>query len=197
MAQERVFLQIFIFLIGIYCLYLWPKNKRNWVGDRESPILLQRTLISKDHILALANEHLKGGDIYVTGIKIGSDNHISLFIDGDNGVNINDCVNLSRAIESRLDRNKEDFALDVSSHGATTPLVMPRQYKRHIGRNFELRFNDGSRAEGELVHADDEKITLQFSVREDKPVGKGKITVNKEITVALNDIKEAKIKLKY
>lgn len=176
---------------------MWPKNKRNWVGDRESPILLQRTLISKDHILALANEHLKGGDIYVTGIKIGSDNHISLFIDGDNGVNINDCVNLSRAIESRLDRNKEDFALDVSSHGATTPLVMPRQYKRHIGRNFELRFNDGSRAEGELVHADDEKITLQFSVREDKPVGKGKITVNKEITVALNDIKEAKIKLKY
>ena len=87
-------------------------------------------MITKEKILSLANQHLEGTNMYVTGIKIGSDNHINVFLDGDEGVTIKDCVGVSRAIEGNLDREKEDYALDVSSHGATTPLIMPRQYKK-------------------------------------------------------------------
>jgi ribosome maturation factor RimP len=154
-------------------------------------------LISKEHILELAQDHLKDTNMYVTGIKIGSDNHISLFIDGDEGVTIKDCVALSRAIEGNLDRNKEDYALDVSSHGATTPLVLPRQYPKHIGRSFEIKLTDGSKAEGDLVACNNEEIKLEYSTRENKPVGKGKITVVKQQTIKYDQIKESKIKLKY
>jgi len=158
---------------------------------------LTKILITKEHILSLANEHLQGGSVFVTGIKIGSDNHINLFIDGDAGVTIKDCVGLSRAIEGSLDREKDDFSLDVSSHGATTPLVMPRQYTKHIGRDFEVKLNDGSQAEGELIAFNETGLTLQYSVRENKPVGKGKVTVTKQLLVPFSEIKESKIKLKF
>jgi ribosome maturation factor RimP len=154
-------------------------------------------LISKEHILRLAEEHLKGSKLYVTGIRIGSDNHINLFIDGDEGVTIKDCVGLSRYVEAALDRDKEDFALDVSSHGATTPLVIPRQYKKHLGRTLEIKLNDGTKSEGELVSCDDEGFVIHFSVRENKPIGKGKVMVIKEQTIKYKEIKESKIKLKY
>lgn len=154
-------------------------------------------MITKEHILNLAGEHLKDGSVFVTGIRIGSDNSINVFIDGDNGVTISDCVSLSRAIESQLDRGKEDFSLDVSSHGAVTPLVMPRQYPKHIGRDFEIRLLDGNKAEGTMVACNSEGLTLEYSVRENKPVGKGKVTVVKQQTINYNEIKESKIKLKF
>ncbi len=154
-------------------------------------------MITKEHIQQLADKHLENTNIFVTGIKIGSDNHINVFIDGDEGVTIKDCVTLSRAIEGSLDRERDDFALDVSSHGATTPLVMPRQFKRHVGRDFEIKLLSGDKAEGTLVSCSDEKLTLEYSTRENKPVGKGKVTVIKQQEVPFSEIKEAKIKLKY
>lgn len=154
-------------------------------------------MIKKEYILELASSHLKGSNVFVTGIKIGSDNHINLYIDGDEGVTIKDCVALSRLIEGSLDRQKEDFALDVSSHGATTPLVLPRQYKKHIGRTFEIKLEDGTKTEGDLVESDEEGIKLESTFRENKPIGKGKITVTKQQIIKYIQIKESKIKLKY
>jgi len=147
--------------------------------------------------MALAEQHLKDSGIFVTGVRIGADNHIGVFIDGDNGVTIKDCVDLSRAIEGSLDRSHEDFSLDVSSHGATSPLVLPRQYRRHIGREFEIKLNSGEKAGGKLLECTDSGIRLEYSVREDKPVGKGKITVIKEQAIPYSEIKESRIKLKY
>lgn len=135
--------------------------------------------------------------MYVTGIKIGSDNHINVFLDGDEGVTIKDCVAVSRAIEGNLDREKEDYALDVSSHGATTPLVLPRQYKKHIGRTFEIKLLDGTKTEGDLVEWNEQEIKLESTSRENKPIGKGKITVTKQETVRFDQMKESKIKLKF
>jgi ribosome maturation factor RimP len=163
----------------------------------KSPILLTKILINKEQIEQLAAGHLKGTPLYVTGIRIGADNHIHVFIDGDNGVTIADCVELSRHIEKSLDRDQEDFSLDVSSHGAATPLVMPRQYTRHIGRGFEIKLLDGSKAEGSLVACNDEEIQLEYPVRENKPLGKGKVTVMKQQSIKYNQIKESKIKLKF
>lgn len=158
---------------------------------------MAKNLITKEHILAIANDHLKDSSLFVTGIRISSDKQINLFIDGDNGVTIKDCVGLSRAIESRLDRDREDYALDVSSHGAATPLVLPRQYPKHIGRTFEIRLTDGTKAEGDLVECNNDGIRLEFSVRENKALGKGKTTVIKQQTIKYSEIKESKIKLKF
>ena len=154
-------------------------------------------MITKEHILTLAEEHLKDTGVFVTGIKIGSDKQINLYIDGDNGVTIKDCVGLSRAIEATLERDKEDSALDVSSHGADRALAYPRQYPKHIGRPFEIRLVDGAKAEGDLVACNDKEIQLEYTTRENKPVGKGKITVVKQLAIPFDQIKEAKVKLKY
>ncbi len=154
-------------------------------------------MITNEQILQLANQHLNGTNLFVTGIRIGSDNQINVFIDGDEGVTIANCVELSRFIEKSLDREKEDFSLDVSSHGAAAPLVSPRQYPKHVGRDLEIKLLDGTKAEGNLAECNDEEIKLLFSVRENKPIGKGKITVTKQHIIKYNQIKESKIKLKF
>ena len=173
------------------------ENKINVRGPKQSPILFSIKLITKEYILELANQHLSSGPIYITGLKVASDNHITVLIDGDEGVTIHDCVGLSRAIEGQLDRESEDFALDVSSHGATSPLVLPRQYKKHIGRIFEIKLLDGNKVEGKLISFNDNHLTLEYTVRENKPLGKGKIDVTKTHLINFNQIKESRIKLKY
>lgn len=154
-------------------------------------------MITQEHILTLANNHLKNGSLFVTGIKIGSGNSIQVFIDGDEGVTIADCVALSRAIEGNLDREQLDFSLDVSSHGAVSPLVMPRQYKKHLGRTLEVKLKSGDKVEGTLTEISETNFMLEFTERENKPIGKGKINVVKQTLVNFSEIKEAKIKLKY
>lgn len=162
-----------------------------------SPLLLRKILITKEKILALAEEHFKETDKFVTKINVTSGNHIEVFIDGDTAVSIKDCVALSRFIEGSFDRDKEDFSLEVSSHGAANPLINFRQYKKHLGKTFEVKLNNDAIHEGELVELNEEGLTLKYSVRENKPLGKGKITVEKQDRIPFNTIKESKIKLKF
>jgi ribosome maturation factor RimP len=188
---------LFLFFCLEKTYYICPRNIKENDRGLKSPILLEKILITKEQILELAEQHFANGPLFVTGIKIGSDNHINVFIDGDNGVTISDCVDLSRHIEKSLDREKEDFSLDVSSHGATTPLTSLRQYPKHIGRDLEIRLLDGTKAEGTLTECNNNELKLEYSVRENKPVGKGKITVTKQHLIKYNQIKESKIKLKF
>jgi ribosome maturation factor RimP len=136
-------------------------------------------------------------DLFLISMTMGTDNAIKVVIDGDNGVLVGDCMFISRAIEHNLDREEEDFSLEVLSAGAASPLTLPRQYKKNVGRNLEVKTNDDKTTEGQLVEADENTIQLTWKAREPKPVGKGKVTVTKEATIALNDIKEAKVKIKF
>ncbi|WP_412561765.1 ribosome assembly cofactor RimP [Winogradskyella sp. MIT101101] len=136
-------------------------------------------------------------DLFLIDFNVSNDNAIKIVIDGDKGVLVEDCMFISRAIEHNLDRDEHDFSLEVLSSGAATPLVLPRQYKKHIGRNLEVKTNDGENIEGQLTEADDKGVVLKWKTREPKPVGKGKVTVTKEANVAFSDIKEAKVKIKF
>lgn len=154
-------------------------------------------MIAKEQILELAEAHFLGTDKFVTKINVSTGNIIEVLIDGDTAVTIKDCVGLSRAIEGSLDREKEDFALQVSSHGAASPLVNHRQYKKHIGKTFEIKLNDDSNHEGELVELNENELILKYNTRENKAIGKGKVTVEKKETIPFTTIKESKIKLKF
>ena len=136
-------------------------------------------------------------DLFLINMTMGADNAIKVIIDGDNGVLVGDCMFISRSIEHNLDREEEDFSLEVLSAGAASPLTMPRQYKKNIGRNLGVRTNDDNNIEGQLVEANEKSIQLKWKTREPKPIGKGKVTVTKEATIALEDIKEAKVKIKF
>ncbi|TWO32184.1 ribosome assembly cofactor RimP [Seonamhaeicola sediminis] len=135
-------------------------------------------------------------DLFLIDFSVQGDNQIKVVIDGDNGVLVEDCIFISRAIEHNLDREEQDFSLDVMSAGAAAPLVKQRQYKKNINRTLEVK-TESEKFEGILSNASDNDITLQWKVREPKPVGKGKVTVTKEANIAYIDIVEAKVVIKF
>lgn len=136
-------------------------------------------------------------NLFLIDFTVSNDNAIKVVIDGDDGVLVEDCIYVSRAIEHNIDREEEDFSLEVLSAGAASPLTLPRQYKKHVGRDLEVKTSEGENMEGKLDGVDEEGIVLKWKTREPKPVGKGKVTVTKETKVAFNNIKEAKVKIKF
>ena len=136
-------------------------------------------------------------DLFLISLDISGDNHIKVVIDGDDGVLVEDCIFISRAIEHNLDREAEDFSLEVFSAGATAPLEYPRQYAKHKGRYLDIKTSDGKSIEGKLTDVHEDAVVLIWKAREPKSVGKGKVTVTKEETVPFKDIKEAKVIIKF
>ena len=152
----------------------------------------------KDQVKELVNKALSDyPELFLTDLSVGTDNTIRVTIDGDKGVGINDCIELSRAIENSLDREVVDFALEVTSFGATEPFVMERQYTKNVGRTVQITTLDGKTHEGLLKGIAEDNVIIETETREPKPVGKGKITVKKEHLFALTDIKETKVIIKF
>ncbi len=135
-------------------------------------------------------------DLFLIDFFILDDNQIKIIIDGDNGVLVEDCMFVSRAIEHNLDREEQDFSLEVTSAGATSPLTHNRQYKKNIGRLLEVKTKTDN-FEGKLTNVTNQDITLEWKAREPKPVGKGKVTVQKQANIAYSDIVEAKVMIKF
>ncbi|MBF8151168.1 ribosome assembly cofactor RimP [Winogradskyella sp. F6397] len=136
-------------------------------------------------------------DLFLIDFTLSGDNAIKIVIDGDNGVLVEDCMFVSRAIEHNIDREEHDFSLEVLSSGAATPLILPRQYNKHVGRSLEVKTLDHQELTGELTEVNENGVVLNWKAREPKPVGKGKVTVTKIATIAFDNIKEAKVKIKF
>lgn len=134
--------------------------------------------------------------LFLLDLKVSPDNQIRITLDGDHGVSVQDCMAVSRAVEQGIDRETVDFSLEVSSAGATSSLKQARQFTKNIGRKLMVRTAAGS-LEGTLTAVTGEGITLQWKAREPKPVGKGKVTVQKKQQIALSEIEEAKVVLKF
>lgn len=135
-------------------------------------------------------------ELFLIELKITEANKIMVTLDGDNGVNLQDCIDVSRAIEHNLDREEQDFSLEVASAGATSPLLNKRQYKKNMGRTLKVT-TQNEKIEAELTGATDEHIILEWKAREPKKVGKGKETVQKRAEVPYGDIKEAVVVIKF
>lgn len=130
--------------------------------------------------------------LFVVAFDVNSANHIKVVIDGDEDVSISDCMSVSRKIEHQLDRDEEDFSVEVLSFGVGEKLLYPRQFIKNIGRKLEVETTN-EKIKADLVDATDEGIELQWKAREPKPVGKGKHTVDKLQTLAYTEIKQAKV----
>jgi ribosome maturation factor RimP len=146
-------------------------------------------MIEKIKILELVNAALDGSDKYLVNLKVTPDNRIYIDIDGDNGVTIDDCIALSRTVENSLDRNDEDFALDVSSAGADQPLKLTRQFVKNIGRDVEVVCFDGQKIEGQLTAANDTQITVH--------VPGTKKQAPRDVTLLRSDLKSTCVAIKF
>lgn len=135
--------------------------------------------------------------LFLLDFSINDTNKISVVLDGDFGVNLQDCIDVSKALESKLDRDEQDFSLEVASAGISSPLKLVRQFKKNIGRVLKVKTANSEEFEAKLVAADDEKIILEWQAREPKKIGKGKETVDKKIEISYINIKEAVVIISF
>jgi len=154
-------------------------------------------MIDKSFINSLVEDKLLGTDNYLVDISISSDNVISIEIDNDNGVNIDDCVMLSRFIDENLDREKEDFELEVGSSGITSPFKIVRQYLKNIGKDVEVLLKNGIKLTGVLKSADENGVTLTVEKKVKVEGSKRKTTVEEEQTYSYDEIKYTKYIIRF
>lgn len=148
-------------------------------------------------ISSLVNEALlENESLFLIDLSVSLDNKIKVTVDGDNGVSLKECIRISRNVEHNLDREEEDFSLEVTTPDISHPLKLIRQYKKNINRTLKVK-TEKENFEGVLESADEKEIHLKWKVREPKPIGKGKITVEKKVNIAYSEIKEAKVKIVF
>lgn len=152
--------------------------------------------MDKTKIIDLVDQALKENPaLFLIDLKFLPDNKIYVEVDGDNGIALTECIRISRAVEHNLDREEEDFSLEVTSPDIANPLKVKRQYLKNINRILQVKLTNNTNVEGKLINVNEEGITLEWKVREPKPIGKGKITVVKNAIIPFVDILEAKVKV--
>lgn len=174
---------------------------RNLRGRGSPLFLLQNRMIDfqsiKERLIKLVEDKIKDEpEYFLVDIKVSPGKKIEVYVDGDKGIKIEKCAELSRYIESYLDDEQplgEKYVLEVSSPGMSNPFKTLRQYKKRIGSEVEVTFKNGDKLEGVLKEADEQKILIEEILRDKK---------NKEIDrklheILIDDFKSTKLKLNF
>ncbi len=149
-------------------------------------------MIDKGNLTAVVEEYLSGSNCFLVDLTVTPDNRITVEIDSAESVSIDFCADLSRHIEANLDRETEDFELEVGSAGLTAPFKILKQYEKNIGNQVEVLTCDGRKLRGLLKAATPEHFILEIE-KQVKPEGaKRKITVQEALTFAYSEIKYTK-----
>ncbi len=146
-------------------------------------------MIEKFQIFETVERYCEDKPLFLIDIRMKPGNKIIVIVDGDQGVTVEDCIQLHRHIESQLDRNVEDYDLTVSSAGMEMPLSKRRQFQKNVGRKMKLVFEDGKNIEGKLLSMNEDGIEFEYIVFEGEKKIKKKAT--KLSNFGWNDFKEA------
>ncbi|NIJ44918.1 ribosome maturation factor RimP [Wenyingzhuangia heitensis] len=153
--------------------------------------------MDKNKVEELVNKALEENtSLFLVDLTIDIESKILVTIDGDNGVPLKECIRVSRFVEGDLDREEEDYSIEVATPDIAKPIVMKRQYVKNIGRIVSVVTAE-EKYEGTLAEVNEDNIVLTWKTREPKPVGKGKVTVDKTITLTYAEIKETKVKILF
>ena len=154
-------------------------------------------MIDRNIVSGIVNEWLEDKEYFLVDIEVTPDNKIVVEIDHAEGVWIDDCVELSRFIESKLDREEEDYELEVGSAGIGQPFKVLQQYLIHIGKEVEVLTREGKKLEGVLKDANEENMTLTIQ-KKVKPEGaKRPKLVEEDITYTYSEIKYTKYLISF
>ncbi|WP_299062126.1 ribosome assembly cofactor RimP [uncultured Polaribacter sp.] len=153
--------------------------------------------MEQEKIKDLVEEALaSNSSLYLIDLSISANNKIQVVVDGDKGVPLSECIRISKNIDGNLDKEEEDFSLEVTTPDIAHPLKVKRQYLKNINRILKVKTAE-EEFEGTLIDATEDNIVLQWKAREPKPIGKGKVTVQKTVTLEYKEIKEAKVKIVF
>jgi len=150
-------------------------------------------MIKAEQIRTLLRDELPQRDLFLVDVTVNPGNRIVVYVDSMKGVSIDECMNVSRYIGLKLDREVEDFELEVSSPGLDNPLKLPQQYLKNMGRVLEVVTFDGVKTTGRLVKANEESIRLEveYLTKDDK--GRKKMKMTQIWEKSMNEIKTAKV----
>jgi ribosome maturation factor RimP len=155
----------------------------------ESPILLSViNMIEKGNIETLVNEIIKETKIFLVTVKVSSSNRITILADTREGITIDECALIHRQVEKNLNRDVEDFELQVSSPGLDMPFVVIEQYYKNEGRKVEVIGDDGARYTGNLKNITDGGFELETEVKV-----KGKMKETKDISFNFDQVKSTRV----
>lgn len=137
----------------------------------------------------------QSGDIFLVEFKITPGNQITVLLDADNGITIEKCTAINKALYKYIEESglfpDGNFSLEVSSPGVDKPLKLHRQYKKNIGRKVEVELNDGTKLEGKLTQVNEEDITIE------EKLGTGKKSTMKTTTILFNQIKHTTVLITF
>ena len=154
-------------------------------------------MIEKSVVEKLVEEWLEGKDYFLVDVSVTPDDRIVVEIDHAEGVWIEDCVLLSKHVEANLDREVEDYELEVGSAGIGQPFKVLQQYINHIGKEVEVLAIDGKKYRGILTQANERGLTLTVQVKERPEGAKRPVMVDKEYTWQYNEVKYTKYLINF
>lgn len=154
-------------------------------------------MIEKSIVKKLVDEWLENNEYFLTDLSISTDNKIVVEIDHEEGVWIEDCVELSRHIEDNLNRDEEDFELEVGSAGLGQPFKVLRQYEIHEGDQVEVLTTEGKKMQGILGHVAPENFTLTIKEKVKAEGEKRPRLVERDIQLAYDAVKWTKVLIDF
>jgi ribosome maturation factor RimP len=161
-------------------------------------VFTKRThVIQEQNVRDLAKAYLEGGTGFVVDVRVSEGNAISILLDDDEGTSIAKCIALSRHLEDELDRDAEDFSLDVSSPGLDQPLKMHRQYQKNIGRDVQLKIREAGKVAGKLIAATEDEIIIQIREKRRIEGRKAKEWVEEDHAYALEALDWTKVQVSF
>ena len=154
-------------------------------------------MISKDTVYQVVKQFLIDTDYFLVDIKVTPDNRVMVEIDSFEGVKIDFCAELNRHIESQIDREIEDYDLEVGSAGLTEPFKVQKQYEKNLGNEVETLTKEGKKFNGILTEVDSTGFVLEIE-KSEKPEGaKRKILVTENLSFQYDDIKTTKYIIRF
>lgn len=154
-------------------------------------------MIEKNIVRQIVEEWLQDKDYFLVDVSVSNDNRIVVEVDHAEGVWIEDCVELSRFIESKLDREKEDFELEVGSAGIGQPFKVHQQYVNHLGKDVEVLTLDGKKYQGELHEVNDDTFSILRQVKKKEEGSKRPRLVDELVTFSYDEIKYTKYLISF
>jgi ribosome maturation factor RimP len=145
-------------------------------------------MTDKEYIKGLVEEFIKGTELFIVAVKVSNANRIIIQVDKKDGITIDECVAIHKHIENNLDRDKEDFELQVSSPGLDLPFGVIEQYYKNTGRNVEVIENDGSKFTGILKNVTAGGFELETEIKI-----KGRIKELKDISFNFDQVKTTRV----
>ncbi len=149
-------------------------------------------MIDRDAVVGLVERWLADKEYFLVDVSVGQDNRIVIEIDHADGVWIDDCVQLSRFVEESLDREKEDFELEVGSAGLGQPFKVPRQYVNCIGKEVEVMDSQGRRHRGLLKEVNGAEFVVTVREKARREGSKRPVQVEVDRTFSMDEVKYTK-----